>query len=185
MNIDTNTEVNKTTLATVLGLTARRIDQLSQDGVIGTVSRGKYLLCDSIQKYNKFCNREKAKTNIEIDMQNADAKLKKAKATKATLETQELVGKMHRSEDIEYMVTELLFALRGMMLALPGRLAIDCANISDPAEASERIRNEVYLIMEEMANYKYDAAKYEELVRERLSWDKIDVEDGDFEDNSK
>ena len=107
---------------------------------------------------------------------DAEISFKKSKAVKAGLEAKELMGKMHRAEDIEYMVSELLYALRNMILALPGRLAIDMSNISDPAEASERIHAEVCILLEEMTNYKYDPKKYEELVRERLNWD--DVEDG-------
>ena len=89
---------------------------------------------------------------------------------------------MHRAEDIALLTENWLSALRGMMLALPGRVAIDVANISDPAEVSSRIRNEVLLVMEEMTNYRYDANQYEGLVRERLSWDTIDVEDGVADD---
>jgi len=178
-------------ICAMTGKTNQWIGQLKSQGVLNlrsTPHGAMYELASTIHSYCTMLeNRakeavEKAMSAEYKERNTAEISLKKSKALKAGMEAKELMGKMHRSEDIEYMVTELLFALRGMMLALPGRLAIDCANISDPAEVSERIRKEVCLIMDEMVNYKYDPAKYEELVRERLSWDKIDVEDGDVDD---
>ena len=84
---------------------------------------------------------------------------------------------MHRADDVALIAQDWFYAMRGMIIALPGRLAIDVANLTDPNEVSERIRQEAYLIMEEMANYQYDPKKFEELVRERLSLSKLDDND--------
>ena len=89
-------------------------------------------------------------------------------------------GKMHRAEDVEAMTSDLVYAIRGALIALPGRLAVDVAAVESPAEASEIIRKEVYKVMRELANYRYDPQKYEELVRERRDWD-IMERDGDDE----
>ena len=89
---------------------------------------------------------------------------------------------MHRSEDVAHMTEDLIYTIRGMLLALPGRLAIDAANMSDPAEVSSLIRQEVYAIMEELSHYKYDAKKYEERVRQRLNWENSEHE-GDADES--
>ena len=44
--------VTTTQLAAVLGITGRRVQQLTQDGVLTTVSRGKFVLVDAVQAYN-------------------------------------------------------------------------------------------------------------------------------------
>ena len=44
--------VTTTQLAAVLGITNRRVQQLTQDGVLTTVSRGKFVLGDAVQAYN-------------------------------------------------------------------------------------------------------------------------------------
>ena len=178
-------------LCAMTGKSNQWIGQLTSQGVINkraTLHGSMYELTSTVHAYTTMLETrakeasEKVMSAEHKERNAAEVSLKKAKATKAVLETKELLGKMHRAEDIEYLVSELLFAVRGMMLALPGRLAIDVANISDPAEASVRIRDEVNLIMQDMVNYQYDSKKYEELVRERLSWDKIDVEDGAGDD---
>lgn len=71
------------------------------------------------------------------------------------------------------MTEDLVYTIRGVLKALPGRLAVDAASASSPSEAAEIIRKEVYQIMEELSHYRYDAKKYEERVRERRSWDVI------------
>lgn len=171
MEITAKTEVNVTTLAAILGVTARRVQQMTQDGTIQTVSKGKYQLGQSVQAYIEFRAKEKAFSQIEIDKQNAEVSLKKSKAVVAVLEAKELQGKMHRSEDVAAMTEDLVYTIRGMLVALPGRLAVDVAAVSSAAEANELIRKEIYLVMEELSRYKYDPKKYEERVRERRSWD--------------
>jgi hypothetical protein len=119
---------------------------------------------------------KKADSAAEKEKQEAEISIKKAKAIITVLEAKELQGKMHRSEDVAAMTEDLIYAIRGMLLALPGRLAVDVVNTSTPAEAAEVIRKEVHKVMEEISRYEYDPKKYEERVRERRSWD---IEGGD------
>jgi phage terminase Nu1 subunit (DNA packaging protein) len=125
---------------------------------------------------------KKAESAAEKEKQEAEISIKKAKAIITVLEAKELQGKMHRSEDVAAMTEDLIYNIRSMLLALPGRLAVDVASTQDPAEAAEIIRREVYKIMEELSNYKYDPKKYEERVRERRSWD---IESGDIHDDEE
>lgn len=166
-------EVKQAELAAILGLTGRRVAQLCEDGVIAKSSRGRYLLADCVQKYIAY-KLEDAEAGIDAEIERekrrAEADLKKAKAARAKLEAAELEGNMHRSEDVEAAVTDLVYNIRGALIALPGRVAVDVAAVSTPAEASTIVRREVYAIMRELANYRYDPKKYEERVRARMDW---------------
>ena len=113
------------------------------------------------------------------NLKSATAKLKKSKATIAALDALERTGKMHRSEDVAAMTADLIYTIRGALLALPGRLAVDMVGVTDAAEASDLIRREVFQIMEELSRYKYDSEKYKERVRERLS---LEGNDGDLDE---
>ena len=104
----------------------------------------------------------------------AEVRIKEARADYAELELAELQGKMHRSEDVEAMTQQLVFTIRGMLVALPGRLAVDVAGVSDAAEASVLIRREVNAVLDELSNFKYDPAAYEKLVNERQKWTDTD-----------
>lgn len=65
--------------------------------------------------------------------------MKASKATIAKLEADELKGTMHRAEDVAALTEDLVYTIRGALNALPGRLAVDVAAVSTPAEASEVI----------------------------------------------
>lgn len=169
--------VTTTELALILGITGRRVQQLTQDGVLTTVSRGKFVLSDAVQAYIGSISRggltkeeaEKAK-KIERVKAKAEATLKTSKAKIAQAEAKELSGQMHRSEDVAAMTAELIYTIRGALMALPSRVAINAAALSDPAEVAEYMRGEVNQIAEEIALFRYDPAKYEARVRERRSW---------------
>ena len=178
--IISETMVNATELASILGLTARRVQQLGQDGTLQFAQRGRYSLGDAVQRYISFISRTKENTKQETERLDAEVNIKKAKAIKAVLEAKELQGKMHRSEDVAAMTEDLVFTIRGMLIALPGRLAVDVAAAKSSPEAAEIIRTEVHKVLEELAAYQYDPRKYEDRVRDRLSWDsgeELDVDD--------
>lgn len=169
--------VTTTQLAAVLGITNRRVQQLTQDGVLTTVSRGKFVLGDAVQAYNASTARggltkEEAAEAKKLDhiKQKAEATLKASKAKIAQAEAKELSGQMHRSEDVAAMTSELIYTVRGALMALPSRVAINAAALSDPAEVAEYMRGEVNQIAEEIAMFRYDPAKYEARVRERKAW---------------
>lgn len=178
MDITKKTEVTGTTLAVVLGLTGRRVQQLAQDGIVAS-KKGKYLLADAVQKYIEYRMKEKSLNSGEKDKLDADIRIKNAKATRSELEVAELQGKMHRSEDVAAMTEDLIYTIRGMLIALPGRLAVDVAAITSPGEVAEFVRKEVYKVMEDLSNYRYDSKKYEDRVRERQKWevDRLDADD--------
>lgn len=182
--ITTETEVSTTELACVLGITGRRIRQLAEDGQLVKLSQGRFNLCDSVQRYiaaqGKDTQSEEDK-KFEKARRSADVTLKASKAQIAKMEADELRGKMHRSEDVAAMTEDLLYTIRGALIALPGRLAVDVAAASTAAEAAEIIRKEVHVAMRSLSNYRYDPAKYEERVRARRDWDSVNGGDDDDE----
>lgn len=178
--ITNSTEANATELATVLGISASRVYQLAKDGIISNCRRGYYRLSDSVQQYIAFLVREKDADAQDKEKHQAETSIKKAKAIISVLEAQELQGKMHRSEDVAAMTEDLIYTIRGMLVALPGRLAVDVASMDTPAEAAEMLRKEIFTIMAELAKYRYDPQKYEERVRERRDWETRVA--GDFDD---
>ena len=174
MKITPETEVSTTELASVLGITGRRIRQLAEDGQLEKESKGRFLLCESVQRYIASLAKETVSEEdrrMEKASRTADVTLKASKAQIAKMEADELRGKMHRSEDVAAMTEDLIYTVRGSLMALPGRLAVDVAAAITPAEAAEIIRKEVHALMRELANYEYNPEKYEERVRDRRNWE--------------
>ena len=169
--ITEETEVSTTELACVLGITGRRIRQMAEDGQLQKVSKGRFLLADSVQRYVKFLSdgpMDEEDKKLEKTRRVAETTMKASKATIAKLEAEELKGTMHRAEDVAALTEDLVYTIR---------LAVDVAAVSTPAEASEVIRKEVSKVMRELAGYHYDPKKYEERVRERRDWSERDSDD--------
>lgn len=170
--ITDNTVVSTTELASILGVTARRVQQMAQDGTIVAVKRGKFNLAESVQRYISFLSsREKEAVCQGTEKYEAEVRIKTAKAIIAEMEADELQGKMHRSEDVAAMTEDLIYTIRGVLMAVPGRCSVDTAAAQSPAETFNIIRKEIHNAMSELAEYKYDPKKYEERVRERKAWD--------------
>lgn len=168
-------------ISQLFNVSVRRVQQLTQEGIIETVktaSGRKYDLIPTIQRYikhlqDKANGREKAEKDAqnESDKLEADARLKKAKADVAELELRELQGTLHNAEDVEAVMTDHVLLLRSMILALPGRLAVDVCSAKTPAEAAEVIKVECYAMLNELAAYEYNPDEYQRRVRERRGWD--------------
>lgn len=166
-----DTTVSATELALVLGLTARRVQQLAQDGVFLTEERGRYNLSRSVEKYiGTLTAKSKAIAEKEEKKLGYELSIKQSKALCMGLEARELVGKMHRSEDVAAMTELLVYTARSLFAALPGRLAVDVANAKTKAMAADIIRRECNLAMGELAKFEYSAEKYDAMVRERQRW---------------
>ncbi len=168
-------------LANLFDITAQWVGELTKNGILrkhDTEVGPRYNVVEATRSYVKYL-REKAAGRSDKDdaaaekeqqKLAAEVRIKEARAEYAELELAELQGKMHRSEDVEAMNQQLVFTIRGMLVALPGRLAVDVAGVSDAAEASVLIRREVNAVLEELSNFRYDPAAYEKLVNERQKW---------------
>ena len=164
-------------LCRAFGKTAQWMSELTKNGVLHKAKTPHGSLYELFSNVNAYVSmlEERAKrgdddiANIELKRKKAEAKLKESKAAIEELKVNELRGKMHRSEDVQKMTADLLFYVRGSLIALAGRCASACAASSEPAEVQKIIEKEVFAILEELSNYKYDAEKYDELVRTRMN----------------
>lgn len=180
-------------IANLFGKTARRIMQLTQDGVLPIVQTDegrRYDLLPTIQRYIKYLE-QRAERNSDITQEklnqklDAEIKFKKAKADKMKIELDELKGIMHRSEDVEKITNDLVYAVRAMLLALPGRVAMDLAGINTAPEVSEYMAKHVASLLDELSLYTYDEEKYAQLVREREGMQEKAESDEDEDDDDE
>ena len=165
-------------IAMLFGITNSRVGQLKKEGVIiGQGNPAKYDLLPTVKAYIRYLSdkayardkREKAR-ELEENKLEAEGRIKTAKAEIAELELAELQGKMHRAEDVEAITTDHVLYLRSMLMAMPGKLAVDLAGTHTAAEQAERIKQEVYYILNNLTEYRYDPDEYKKRVMERQGW---------------
>lgn len=178
-------------IARLFGKTVRRIQQLTQDGILPTEQTPngrRYDLLPTIQRYIKYLedraeNKQPQSMTEKLEAKlDAEIKYKKAKADKARLELAELKGQMHRASDIEKLTNELVFSVRSMLLALPGRVAMDLAAIDNPVEVSQYMARHVEALLDELAQHEYDPEVYKQMAREREGWNAKENDEDDEED---
>lgn len=166
-----NAHATKSALAETLRVGERTIERLVQKGVLVPENQreGRLQVFDLAENMPRYFDHLVAKEDSVSAI--ADALLKKSRAIILELEAAELRGEVHRLEDVEHFYMEACAELRGMVLALPGRLAVDLANATDPKEVIARVQQEIDEILAHfIEQHSYDPKKYAERVRERRKW---------------
>lgn len=174
-------------VAKVFRMTSKNVQRLTSDGVLETVETPKgrrYNWDKTVEMYvaylsDKANGREKKEMTAELEESKlrAEVYIKEAKAEAAKIELKELQGKMHRAEDVEAITTDHVLFLRSMLMAMPGKLAVDLAGTHTAPEQAERVKREVYYILERLAEYRYDPEQYKARVRERQGWNERNGDD--------
>ncbi len=162
-------------LANYFGISARRVQQLAQDNIIPSVKeKGNYYFDPpiAIKKYITFLQDALNKKNKNTEEQenkklDVEIRLKEAKASYAELELNELKGKMHRAEDVEELISDLAATIKGMIIALPGRVAMDVAKLDTAAEVSAVLEKACFEICEQLTEYEYNPEYFKTRVQER------------------
>lgn len=112
-------------LARVLGLTARRVQQLAKEGVFPKAERGWYLLVPCIQAYIKFWQDRATAPERDAGSKSAllDAKTRIARASAERTEAENLVflRSLIPAEAHFGVVEALLIALSDQLKSLPQR----------------------------------------------------------------
>lgn len=171
------------------GKTTSWIRDITARGIIKETKTKHGALYDFTQTMRAYCASLESRrsdddtADVELKRKKAEAKLKESKAVIAEMQAKEFQGKMHRSEDVQKMTADLLYFVRGGLVALAGRCATDCAASSEPAEVQKIIEHEVHEILKDLSEYKYDPKRYDELVRQRTNRElDADFDDGEDEE---
>lgn len=87
--ITADMEVSTSELACILGVSGRYIRRLAEDGQLKKASKGRFKLCDSVQKYidlqSKNEKTDEADLKLEKARRTAEATLKASKAQIANI----------------------------------------------------------------------------------------------------
>lgn len=169
--------VSSAVIAKIYGCSAQTISNLKQDGVITSngANPARFDLLPTIadlfeyEKKKRKSKQKKPEDLIAKERQKLDAEVryKEAKAESVELQLAEQKGQMHRADDIKMIVSNNIMTIRGMLLALPGKLALDCAHESNPMKVADVIKKEINAILEDLSEYDYSDELYKEKVMQR------------------
>lgn len=173
--------VGTSSVAELFGVTSRTVQKLVKDGIITAKHEGdkyKYNLLEAASEYIDYLRDRANGRNLDNqgmeelskEKLKAETELKQAQAAKAQMELQELENILHRAEDVESATNDLIYYIRSAWLTLPGQMAVELAELNDPAEISEHLERFAFDTLEQLSQYKYNPKEYAKKVRERQGW---------------
>jgi len=142
------------TIAKLLLLTDRRVQQLSKEGVIPKSARGRYELAPSVQGYVRYLQeRSIGRESAPEDYHTEKSRLVKLQADKAQFEVDELTGKVVRSEDVEHAWSVMISDCKSRLLSIPSKAA-PLVSSEDSSPACQNIIDEmVREALQELSEY--------------------------------
>ena len=146
--------VNAKTMAKIMDLSERRINQLVTEGVIVKDSDGQYNVMQVIIDYSK--NKSGIKSGVNYELEHA--LLEKAKRETAEIELAELKGEMHRADDVKELLAGMIMNCRNKLLSMPMAVAVRLTGQKDPNAIIDILTKEVKIALNELA--EYDAEKF-------------------------
>ncbi|PAQ15058.1 hypothetical protein CD798_08425 [Bacillaceae bacterium SAOS 7] len=168
-------------ISEILGLTTRRIQQLAKEGALVRSSHGKFDLPASISSYIDYLV-EKNQTDEELDKTTEEALWTRARRKKAELELQIMRGELHRSEDVQRVMNDMLGAFRARLLALPTKMAPQVVGKTEIPPIKDILKSAVYEAMNELSDYDphvfYDHSKDKMLLED----EDLELEESDLPD---
>ncbi len=150
--------VNSASLEKMIGVSDRRIRQLAEEGIIVRAAKGRYKLMDSITNYILTLKvaMEAAGTDFsdgEIDLEEEKAIHERVKRHISELKLQVMKGELHRSGDVERVMTDMLVSIRARLLAMPTKLAPLLVARNDAGYIRTAINREVLDALNELKDY--------------------------------
>ena len=149
-------------ISEILGLSPRRVQQLTLEGALVKVAHGKYDLRRSIKQYIESMTEKASPNDDELDGGREMALWTRAKREKTELEVKIIKGELHRSADVERVMNDMLGAFRARLLSLPSKMAPQVLGKTEIPVIKEQLKEAVFEAMNELANYDplvfYDAS---------------------------
>lgn len=164
-------------ISEILGLTDRRIRQLESEGSLVKISRGKFDLPASIQKYIETI-KEQSISDDELDLTKEKTLLTRANRMKVEMELKIIQGEVHRSEDVEKVMNDMLSSFRAQLLVIPGKAAPRLVGQTEIEPIKSILKNFIHEALQELSDYNPS-------VFYSRSKDKIIAEENSEENNSK
>lgn len=168
-NIDSTT-VSAAVLGDMFGVSDRRIRQMAEEGIVVRAAKGRYKLVDSIKNY--LLTVKLAAEGVGVDLADGEINLEEEKGLHervkrhiSELKLQIMKGGLHKAQDVEIVMTDMLVAFKTRMMNIPSKVAPILEN-RDAAFIKDRLTSEVIEALNELKDYDPRAFYSEEYVEE-------------------
>lgn len=140
-------------ISEILGFTDRRIRQLENEGSLVKVGRNKFDLPASIQRYIEV-TKEQSESEEDMDYNKEKTLLTRANRKKAEMELKILQGDVHKSEDVENVMNDMLTSFRAQVLVIPGKAASQVLGLTELEVIKDILKEMIHETLQELSDYE-------------------------------
>lgn len=165
-------------LSKIIGVSDRRIRQLADEGILTKASSGRYNLQESLHSYIlnlRVANDATKNPDLEdkLDYALEKAMHERVKRHMSELQYALMKGNVHKSEDVEAVMTNMLTNFKTKIMNLPSKLTPLLVDRKDKKYILDLLTDEFHEALNELSDY--NAGDF-------YSDDYIDIEDDEPEE---
>jgi phage terminase Nu1 subunit (DNA packaging protein) len=140
------------TIAKLLLLSDRRVQQLTKEGVIPKAERGRYELAPAVQGYIRYLQERSLRTDSSpIDYHMEKARLTKAQADREEVEAAKAMGDVVSVKQVETNLANLFAEVRANFRNIPDRVVSALVGSTDEREVKAVLLREIDLVLDALA----------------------------------
>lgn len=149
--------VSAAVLGNIFGVRDRRVRQMAEEGIVVRAAKGRYNLVESLKNYilSLKLAAEGATADSpdgEIEFDEEKALHERVKRHISELKLQTMKGELHKAEDVERVMSDMLAAFKTRVMNIPSKVA-PVLEDRDAAYIKERLTGEVIEALNELKDY--------------------------------
>ena len=155
MAFDYKQTVTGSELATLLGLSDRRIQQLVKENVIRKAKRNTFVVIDAVQDYvNYQAGKNLGNYSKGENYQEEKARLTKLQADKAELEVESMSANLVPADDVSRHWYQIITDCKNRLLTVPSKAAPIVAAETEAGMVQDIIDDLMREALEELSEYE-------------------------------
>jgi phage terminase Nu1 subunit (DNA packaging protein) len=140
------------TIARLLDLSTRRVQQLSKEGVIPRAERGRYEISASVRGYIAYLKERSINPGV-VSFDEVRARKTAAEAEMAEIDLKEKKGLLIPTEEVARSWAEIIGACRSKLLSMPAKIAPVVAVEEKPAICKQIVEEQVREALDELSKW--------------------------------
>lgn len=173
-------DVNQKTLAAALGISARQVRNLREEGMFSFIpGTKKYNLTDCVKEYIEFKVKAETGRGTSANKEKEQAEHEQLKKEITKIKLRKLRKEVHEASDIELFLNNMLLDFRNRLLSVPGKVAPKILNERDINVIINILTREMNETLDELSGYDPDAINNE---GEGIEYDDEDDTDEETEE---
>lgn len=150
-------EVNQKTLSVALGISARQVRNLKEQGMFEFIpGTKKYDLTKCVSEYIEFKVKAETGRGTSINREKEQAEHEHLKKEITKIKLRKLRKEVHEAADVEYFLNDMLLNFKNRLLSVPAKIAPQVLNESDINVIINLLNDEMIETLEELSEYDPD-----------------------------